>query len=119
MTTVSELLQANLRRVFNERDAVRRKQAIHELYASDAILYDDKGQFSGTDAIVDALNELLGGLPPKLEFVLNAVAENHDMGKLLWKGRLPDGTIVVTGTDVAQVEGERIRALYVFVDGQP
>jgi hypothetical protein len=116
MTTASKLLQANLNRVFNEHDPVRRKQAIHELYAPDAIFYEDQGKFPGMEAIVGAVTELLGALPPKLTFVLQAVAENHDMGKLLWKGQLPDGTIVVTGTDVARVEGGRIRALYVFVD---
>ncbi|MDB4958640.1 MAG: hypothetical protein JWO36_6209 [Myxococcales bacterium] len=116
MTTASQVLQANLKRVFNEHDALRRKQAIHELYAPDAILYEDEGKFSGTEAIVGAVTQLLGVLPPKLTFVLAAVAENHDMGKLLWKGQLPDGTVVVTGTDVAHVEGGRIRALYVFVD---
>ena len=116
-TTVSKVLQANLNRVFSERDAARRRQAIVELYAPDAILYEPEGEFAGTEAIVGAVTRLLSALPPGLAFVLQSVAENHDLGKLVWKGQLPDGTIVVTGTDVARVEGERIRALYVFVDG--
>jgi hypothetical protein len=41
------------------------------------------------------------------------VVENHEMGKLLWKGRLPDGTVVVTGTDVARIEGGQIRTIHV------
>ena len=40
MTSASTLLQANLKRVFNERDAARRRQAIEELYAADAVLYE-------------------------------------------------------------------------------
>ena len=40
MTTASTLLQANLKRVFNERDAGRRRRAIQELYAADSTLYE-------------------------------------------------------------------------------
>jgi hypothetical protein len=117
MTTPSSLLQANLERVFNERDAGRRGQAIQELYAADATLYEQEAMYSGQEAIAGAVTQLLGALPPALVFSMVAPAmHNHDMGKLLWRGHLPDGTTVVTGTDVAQIEGERIRSLHVFVD---
>jgi hypothetical protein len=117
MTTASTLLQAHLERVFNERDAGRRGQAIHELYAPDATFYEQDAKYSGTEAITRAVTELLGALPPTLVFSMAAPAmENHDLGKLLWRGHLPDGMTVVTGTDVAQVAGGRIRSLYVFVD---
>ncbi len=117
MATIGKLLQANLNRVFNERDAARRRQAIEELYSADAMLYEQEATYSGTEAIARAVTHLLGALPPKLAFSMVApVMENHDMGKLLWRGQLPDGTIVVTGTDVAQVEGGRIRSIHVFVD---
>jgi hypothetical protein len=117
MTTASSVLQANLKRVFNERDAARRRQAIKELYAADAVLYEQEAKYSGTEAIEGAIAHLLGSLPPTLTFVLVApVMQNHDMAKLLWRGQLPDGTTVVTGTDVAQIEGERIHRVYVFVD---
>ncbi len=117
MTTASTLLQVHLKRVFNERDAGRRGQAIQELYAADATLYEQEAKYSGTDAIARAVTQVLGALPPTLVFSLAAPAmQNHDMGKLLWKGHLPDGTTVVTGTDIAQVKEGRIRSLYVFVD---
>jgi hypothetical protein len=117
MTTASTVLQANLKRVFNERDAARRRQAIEELYAADAVLYEQDGKYSGTDAIARAVTHLLGSLPPGLVFALGApVLENHEMAKLLWKGQLPDGTVVVTGTDVAQIDGGRIHTIHVFVD---
>jgi hypothetical protein len=117
MTTASTLLQANLKRVFNERDAGRRGQAIQELYAADATLYEQEGKYSGTEAIARAVTQLLGALPPTLIFSMAAPAmQNHDMGKLLWRGHLPDGTTVVTGTDIAQVKEGRIRSLHVFVD---
>ena len=117
MITASTLLQANLKRVFNERDASRRAQAIQELYAADATFYEQEGSYSGTEAIARAVTNLLRALPPTLVFSMAAPAmQNHDMGKLLWRGHLPDGTTVVTGTDIAQIEGGHIRSLHVFVD---
>jgi hypothetical protein len=60
---------------------------------------------------------LLGALPPTLIFSMAAPAmQNHGMGKLLWRGHLPDGTTVVTGTDIAQIEEGRIHSLHVFLD---
>ena len=117
MTTVSSVLQANIDRVFNERDATQRRHAIEELYAADAVLYEQQGSYSGTQAIEGAITHLLGSLPPTLVFVsVPPVMQNHEMGKLLWRGQLPDGSVVVTGTDIAQLDGGRIRSLHVFVD---
>ena len=117
MTTASTVLQAHLERVFNERDAGRRGNAIPELYGADATFYEQEAKYSGTEAIARAVTELLGALPPTLVFSMAAPAmQNHDVGKLLWRGHLPDGTTVVTGTDVAEVKEGRIRSLYVFVD---
>jgi hypothetical protein len=117
MTTAITVLEANLERVFNEHDVARRRQAIEKLYAADAVLYEQDGKYSGTDAVAGAINRLLGSLPPGLVFALAAPAqENHGMAKLLWKGKLPDGKVIVTGTDVAQIEGGQIRTIHVFVD---
>ena len=117
MTTAITLLHANLKRVFNERDAGRRGQAIQELYAADATLYEQEATYSGTEPIALAMTQLLGALPPTLVFSMAAPAmQNHGMGKLLWRGHLPDGTTVVTGTDIAQIEEGRIHSLHVFVD---
>jgi SnoaL-like domain len=118
MTTASALVQANLQRVFNERDAGLRARAIRELYAADAKLYDEQEAVSsGREDIARAVSKLLEALPPTLVFSMVAPAmQNHDMGKLLWRGHLPDGTTVVTGTDVAQVADGRISSLHVFVD---
>ena len=117
MTNASTVLQAHLERVFNERDAGRRGNAIQEIYAADATFYEQDAKYSGAEAIARAVTELLRALPPTLVFSMAAPAmQNHDMGKLLWRGHLPDGKTVVTGTDIAQIKEGRIRSLYVFVD---
>lgn len=112
------LLGTNLARVFNEREPARRRAAIEELYDPDATLFETERAFTGTGAIIDAVTHLIAALPPTLQFV--AVAPemvNHDLAKLHWRGVLPDGTVVVTGTDIAQLANGRIRAIYVFLDG--
>ena len=117
MTTTSAVLQANLKRVFNERDATRRRHAIQELYATDAVLYEQDARYSGWEAIEGAITQLLASLPPTLVFVMAApVMQNHELGKVLWRGELPNGKTVATGTDVAQIEAGRIRSIHVFVD---
>jgi len=117
MTTASPVLQVHLERVFNERDAGRRANAIQEIYAADSTFYEQEAKYTGTEAIARAVTQLLGALPPTLVFSMAAPAmQNHDMAKLLWRGHLPDGKTVATGTDVAQVKEGRIRSLYVFVD---
>jgi SnoaL-like domain len=119
MTTAkfAALLEANVRRVFNERDERRRTRAIEELYSPDATLYEPDATFIGTKAIADAVTRLLGALPPTLTFALaGPVLRNHDLAKLRWLGTLPDGKTVVTGTDVVKVEGGRILTIHVFVD---
>jgi hypothetical protein len=45
------LMQANLARVFSERDASGRMRAIAELYADNAILYEPDGSATGHAAI--------------------------------------------------------------------
>ena len=112
------LMQANLTRVFGERDAVRRMQAIRELYAGDAVLNEPQASVRGHAAIGAAVTALLDSLPPT--FVFSAVAPasgHHGVGRLLWRSGPAGGPVAVTGMDIAQIDAGRIRTLTVFVDG--
>ena len=63
----NSLMQANLKRVFGERDASRRMKAIAELYADDAVLYEPPdASAAGHAAINQAVEALLSSLPAKL-----------------------------------------------------
>jgi hypothetical protein len=48
------LMQANLKRVFSERDASRRMEVIRELYAKDAVLHEPHASATGHTAISQA-----------------------------------------------------------------
>jgi hypothetical protein len=111
------LMQANLARVFGERDASRRTKAIAQLYADDAILYEPDASATGHAAINQAVEALLSRLPPTFLFTaVGPAAGHHGVGRLRWQSGPPNGPVAVTGTDVARVEGGRIQNLYVFLD---
>ena len=112
------LMQANLARVFGERDPTRRMRAIAELYADDATLYEPPdSSATGHAAINQAVEALLASLPPNFVFTsIGPAVGHHGMGRLRWQSGPPNGPVAVTGTDVAQIEGGRIQTLHVFLD---
>jgi hypothetical protein len=113
----NRLMQANLTRVFNERDAGRRIVAIRELYAEDAVLYEPDASAKGYAAISEAVTALLGHLPPN--FVFSAAGPaigHHNIGRLRWRSGPPDGPVAVTGMDIAHFEHGRIHSIYVFLE---
>ena len=111
------LMQANLARVFGERDAGRRIKAIRELYADDATLYEPDASATGHAAIHQAVQALLSNLPPNFAFTaIGPAVGHHGIGRLRWQSGPANGPAVLTGTDVAHFEGGRIHSLYVFLD---
>jgi len=111
------ILQANLARVFGEREPARRLEAIRELYAADAILYEPDRIVQGHDAISQAVGELLATLPPQFTFTaIRAALGHHGVGRLQWRAGPAGGPAVMTGIDVAQIEEGVIRSLHVFLD---
>ena len=113
----NRLMQANLARVFNERDAALRMVAIRELYAEDAGLYEPDTSAKGHAAISEAVTALLANLPPN--FVFSAAGPaigHHNIGRLKWRSGPPDGPAAFTGMDVAHFEQGRIHSVYVFLE---
>jgi len=111
------LMQANLARVFGERDAKRRIAAILELYAEDAVLYEPDASATGHAAISQALDALLSSLPPNFAFTaIGPTIGHHGVGRLRWRSGPSNGPVALTGTDVARFEGGRIQTLHVFLD---
>ena len=111
------LMQANAVRVFSERDAARRLDAIRELYTVDAVVTEPEVVSKGVAAISDAVTELLSKLPPAFVFTpIGAAIGHHGVGRLLWKAGPPNGPTAVTGMEIAHVKDGRIQALYVFLD---
>src|SRR5260221_8239413 len=117
LTDYDCLMQANLARVFGERDAPRRMEAIRELYSVDAVLHEPHASVTGHAAISEAVTALLARLPPKFVFrAAGPAVGHHGLARLRWRSGPPDGPAVVSGTDVALFENGRIRSLHVLLD---
>ncbi|TXI05764.1 MAG: nuclear transport factor 2 family protein [Rhizobium sp.] len=112
-----QLMQANLSRVFSERDVVRRIAAIHELYAEDAVLYEPETSARGHTAINTAVSRLLSSLPPDFIFTASGPASgHHGTGRLRWQAGPASGAIAVRGMDIAHIQDGRIHSLHVFLE---
>jgi hypothetical protein len=111
------LMQANLVRVFSERDPGRRMAAIGELYAEDAVLNDPESSVTGHAAISEVVTALLASLPPDFAFsAIGSALGHHGAGRLRWRAGPPNGPAAVTGMDFALFENGRIQSLHVFVE---
>lgn len=116
-TDYDGLMQANLARVFGERDASRRMNAIAELYADDATLHEPHASATGHAAINQAVEALISSLPPGFVFAAISLAiGHHGLGRLRWQSGPLNGPVAVTGMDVARIKGGRIQTLHVFLD---
>jgi hypothetical protein len=114
--TPAPLMERNLLEVFGQRDAARRAAAIAELYTADCTFFEAEEQVTGREALNAKVGNILKDAPG---FVFRAVGPaqvNHDLGRLRWQLGPPGAPPVVTGTDIAVFEHERIRALYTFLD---
>lgn len=112
-----QLLNANLVRVFGERNPDRRRAAIAEIYARDAVLYEPDAMATGHDAINEAVEALLASLPVGFAFTANGPAVgHHGIARLRWSSGPVNGPVAVTGTDVAHIADGRIQRLYVLLD---
>jgi len=113
---IHELLHRNLQEVFGEGDPVRRRAAIDELWAEDAVLYVPPGIVKGREAIDVFAGNLRETHP---DFVYTAQGEGqvlHNVARLAWASGPRGGTPDYTGLDVIVVQNGQIAALYVFLD---
>ena len=114
--TVTELLEESLERVWNERDGAERLVALKDLYHSEAILYEPTNIVVGIEEISKTVEKTLGDLPDGFRFRVNgSPSGHHGVGVARWEGG-PDGSVIVTGSDVARVSDGFITELHVFLD---
>lgn len=115
------LAHSNLLRVFSNRDPASRREAIKATYHPDVTLVEPDAVATGHDGVEKTASGLLAeragwGFVPH-----GPVKKNHEMLYLAW-GFGPvkdDGEVDVkdTGADVLIVEGDKIKRLWVIIDG--
>jgi SnoaL-like domain len=115
--SISTLLKRNLTDVFGESDPVRRRAAIEEIFAEDAVFYDpNKNVYRGRaeiDRIAGALREM------HRDFTYQPVAEPEEVGnggRIRWVEGRPGEAPEIAGTDFIIARDGRIAAVYLFFD---
>ena len=112
MASIRELLDANLHRVFGERDAQRRRASIDEVYTEDVVFTDPEGAVTGRDALAIKAEELLSQAPPSFVFAEDGPAyEGADSGALAWTLGPEGAAPVARGIDVITARDGRISEL--------
>ena len=113
---IETLLRRNLREVFNEQNGERRRAALKELYAEDAIFADHFGRNIGHAAIDAAVAKLHEQLPG---FVLKEHGEPQaleDAGRIRWQFGPASEPEKILGVDFITAKDGKIGAIYVFLD---
>jgi hypothetical protein len=113
---VAELLQRNLLEVFGERDDARRRAAMAAVLSADVLFHDPEGRVRGLEAVDAKVAALLADAPGFVFGLIAPVRVSGDLGVLTWAFGPEGGTPVVTGTDIALVEGDRIVRLHTLLD---
>jgi hypothetical protein len=114
--TVTQIIEANLNEVWNERDDARRLAALRRLYHPDAVLYEPENVVTGHEAISRTVAAVLASLPDGFRFtVVGAPVGHHGLAVARWQGG-PPVQVIVTGSDVARIVSGQITELHVFFD---
>jgi hypothetical protein len=115
MQSVDDLLRKNLE-AFGERDGEKRRTAISTIWESDGIFIDPDGTHIGTEAIDNAVKDLLLKFPDFVFSELGVPDSHNGIGRLTW-GFGPEGKKpTVAGLDVIVSKAGKIKALYTFLD---
>jgi SnoaL-like domain len=116
--TVSDLMEANLLGVFNERDARRRALAIESTYAPDVRWTDDEGTTVGREALEAKAIALQSQMHGLVFTKASAVYQTHGFGYLAWQLGPDGGDAVARGFDAAIVRDGLISDLYTVITSQ-
>jgi hypothetical protein len=115
---IHELPNRNLQEVFGEGDATRRRAAIEKLYTEDCIVAAPPGLFVGRDAL-DKFAADLRATHPHFAYTPHGEPQAvQNAGRLAWGSGLRGQEPGYTGLDVIAVRGDKIAALYIFLDSK-
>jgi hypothetical protein len=114
--TVETLLRENIHGVFSELDTDKRHKAIARLWAEDGVFIDHNARYEGHSRIALAADGLAKKFPKFVFTERGEIMAFHGVGKLGWGFGPPGAEAVVTGIDVLVIKGDKIGALYTFLD---
>ncbi|MFE2958268.1 nuclear transport factor 2 family protein [Nocardia tengchongensis] len=111
----AELMRRNLLDVFNEPDPDRRAAVIAETYTADVVWHEPDRINKGRTEFERRAAEMLAENPDWVFRTAGPASGLDDIGHLGFQYGPPDQPAVVSGMDIARVEGGRIAELYTIV----
>ena len=114
--TIETLLRENLHGVFGEHNTQKRRSNIERLWAEDGVFVDHNSRYEGHSGIDRAVAELVERFPNFVFTERGELQALNGVGKLDWGFGPAGDEAVITGIDVLVMKGDRIGALYTFLD---
>jgi hypothetical protein len=114
--TIETLLRENLHGVFGEHDAQKRRNNIARLWAEDGAFVDHNSRYEGHSGIDRAVAGLVEKFPNFVFTERGELQAFNGVGKLDWGFGPAGDKAVITGIDVLVMKGDKIGALYTFLD---
>src|SRR6266850_1804161 len=113
--STSTLLLRNLSDVFGEKDPVRRRAAIDEIWHEDGVFYDpNKGVYRSRDEI-DRIAGVIKATHPDFQYQpITEPEEVGDGGRVRWVSGSPGKPPAYAGTDFIVARDGKIAAVYLF-----
>jgi hypothetical protein len=110
-TTIDTYLEA-----YGEADAARRDELVARVWATNGELVDPPLEASGREAISGLADVVNTHYPAHRFRRVSGIDAHHDLARYAWELVAPDGTVAVTGMDVAEVNdhGELVRVTGFF-----
>ena len=121
MATRAKLLEDSLLIIWNDRDEKRRLEAMKAIYAEDIHFFEsnDGTPIIGHADINRTIAKLQAEWPIEFRFTLSKPSQvNHIMETVSWTLGPEGAPPVATGMDVAVIENDLIKSLYLFLDGK-
>ena len=115
----AQLLEHSLLVIWNDRNANRRLEAMKKTYAPDIHFYEfhTGTPIVGHTAINELIKKLQTDWPPESRFVLNKPSQlNHSVQIATWNLGPEGMEPIATGVDVAVIENDLIKSLYLFLN---
>ena len=114
--TDTELLEASISRVWNERDDAQRLAAIHALYHAEAIIYEPARSVTGHQDISAVVAGVIADMPPGFLFeVTGPTLGHHGVAVTRWRGG-PPGQTIVSGADAVRIVDGQLHEHWFFFD---
>jgi hypothetical protein len=113
-TTIDTYLDA-----YGEADPARRSKLIEQVWAVDGQLVDPPLDAAGHDAISNMASAVQGQFPGHRFRRTTDVDAHHGFARYGWELVAADGTVAVSGVDIAEVDDARLQRVIGFFGDLP